>query len=70
MPGRMRVRDDAAPLDQWGPAVEPIAEGIYHGAALSVAPDGAGGLHVVTKSHEERLVYRHFDEPPSPRRWT
>jgi hypothetical protein len=60
-PTRMRVRDDADPLDTWGPVRDAFSDGIYHGAALSAVEDGGGGLHLVYKDETERLYYRHFD---------
>lgn len=58
---RFRVRDDAAPLASWTPVAAAFPEGIYHGAALSAVPDGAGGADVVYKDKTERLRVRHFD---------
>ena len=60
-PGRMRLRDDAAPLSTWSSATAVLSDGIYHGAALSAVADGAGGLHLVYKNVNESLYYRRYD---------
>jgi hypothetical protein len=60
-PGRMRLRDDAAPLSTWSSAAAVLSDGIYHGAALSAVADGAGGLHLVYKNVAEKLYYRRYD---------
>jgi hypothetical protein len=49
-PGRMMLRNDSDPLDQWSGPVDVFGEGIYHGAALSAAADGNGGLHLAYKA--------------------
>lgn len=60
-PTRYRIRDDSAPLDAWGPAAVAFPEGVYHGAALSVAVTPEGGVHLVYKDEAARLGYRFFD---------
>jgi hypothetical protein len=62
MPTRMRVREDSAPLAEWGAVANAFPEGIYHGAALSAVASGGGGMHLVYKSEDdEALYYRYFD---------
>jgi hypothetical protein len=60
-PTRMRIRRDGDPVETWGAVKTAFSEGIYHGAALSAAADGHGGMHLVYKDEMERLYYRHFD---------
>lgn len=61
-PARQRIRDDAQPVTDWGPATFAFGEGIYHGAALSAVADGDGGLHLVYKDKSSQsLWYRRFD---------
>src|SRR5205823_11664748 len=63
---RFALRDDGDPLAAWSaPAAafpdDPV-DGIYHGAALSAVADGTGGLHLVYKDHNLRMLwYRRFD---------
>ncbi|NTX34408.1 exo-alpha-sialidase [Myxococcus sp. CA033] len=61
VPTRMRVRNDADPVETWGPVREAFSDGIYHGAALSAVADGRGGMHLVYKDEQERLYHRRFD---------
>lgn len=61
VPGRMRLRADDEPLSSWSDPQVVFPDGLYHGAALSAVADGQGGLHLVYKSHAERLYYRRFD---------
>ena len=59
-PGYMRMRSDGDPVGSWsGPQVV-FPEGLYHGAALSAASDGSGGVHLVYKDVNEQLWYRHW----------
>ncbi|REG27354.1 hypothetical protein ATI61_110361 [Archangium gephyra] len=60
-PTRLRLRDDADPLDTWSAVRDAFSEGIYHGAALSAVADGRGGMHLVYKDESERLYHRHFN---------
>jgi len=58
--GYMRMRDDSDPLQAWGARQVVFPEGIYHGAALSAAGDGSGGVHLVYKDVGGQLWYRHW----------
>jgi hypothetical protein len=58
--GYMRLRDDSDPLQSWGARQVVFPEGIYHGAALSAASDGSGGIHLVYKDVGGQLWYRHW----------
>lgn len=67
-PAQLLRRRDADPPTQWSAQANAFADGahIYHGASLSAAPDGAGGLHLVYKQwvaspDTHRLYYRHHD---------
>jgi hypothetical protein len=67
-PARMRIRNDADIVTQWGPAQEAFLEGdgIYHGAALSAVADGIGGLHLFYRGYGgtpfiDELSYRYFN---------
>lgn len=60
-PAWFRMRMDSAPLDSWQPQQQAFPEGLYHGAALSAVSPGAGRMHLVYKSVDERLFYRAFD---------
>jgi hypothetical protein len=56
----MRVRADSDPLASWSSPQVVFPEGIYHGAALSAAGDGSGGVHLAYKANDERLYYRRY----------
>ena len=58
--GYMRLRDDSDPLQTWGARQLVFPEGIYHGASLSSAGDGSGGVHLVYKDVGGQLWYRHW----------
>src|SRR6266446_4355733 len=58
--GYMRLRNDSDPLQNWGARQLVFPEGIYHGAALSAAGDGSGGVHLVYKDVGGQLWYRHW----------
>ena len=58
--GYMRLRNDSDPLSAWSAREAVFPEGIYHGAALSAAGDGSGGVHLVYKDSAERLFYRRW----------
>jgi Big-like domain-containing protein len=63
---RFSLREDTDDPSAWSDPQEAFpdlgADGIYHGAALSAAPDGEGALHLVYKDQNElRLWYRRFD---------
>jgi photosystem II stability/assembly factor-like uncharacterized protein len=60
-PTRLRVRDDADPLDRWSAPQAVFPEGIYHGAALSAVRDGRGGMHLLYKDKSAVLWHRAFD---------
>ena len=60
-PGYMRIRSDGDALSTWGARQLVFSEGIYHGAALSAAGDGSGGVHLVYKDSAQELHYRHYD---------
>jgi len=58
--GYMRLRNDSDPLSTWSARELVFPEGIYHGAALSAAGDGSGGVHLVYKDSAQRLLYRRW----------
>jgi len=58
--GYMRLRNDSDPLSAWSVREAVFPEGIYHGAALSAAGDGSGGVHLVYKDSAQRLFYRRW----------
>jgi hypothetical protein len=58
--GYMRLRNDWDALSTWGTRETVFPEGIYHGAALSAAGDGSGGVHLVYKDSSERVFYRRW----------
>ncbi len=58
---RLRVRSDSAPLGSWGAVQRAIPEGIYHGAALSLAPGPGGVVDLVYKDEAERLHHRRWE---------
>src|SRR6185312_779864 len=60
-PGYMRLRNDSDSLGTWSARQAVFSEGIYHGAALSAANDGSGGVHLVYKDVDGVLWYRHWD---------
>jgi len=60
-PGYMRLRNDSDPVSKWGARRVVFPEGIYHGAALSAAGDGSGGLHLVYKDVNAQLWYRRWN---------
>lgn len=69
-PAQMRMRSDSDPVTTWSIATNafpaPDSSQIYHGAALSAAADGAGGLHLVYKewvgpTDEQQLYYRYYN---------
>jgi len=49
-PGYMRLRNDSDAVSAWGARQLVLSDGIYHGAALSAAGDGSGGVHLLYKS--------------------
>src|SRR6185295_9095513 len=59
-PGYMRMRSDSDALGTWSARQVVFSEGLYHGAALSSADDGSGGVHLVYKDVGEQLWYRHW----------
>lgn len=60
-PAYMRLRNDSDAPGVWGPRQVAFWDGIYHGAALSAAADGSGGVHLVYKNTDTQLWYRHWD---------
>jgi len=60
-PGYMRLRSDSDALGSWSARQVVFSEGIYHGAAMSAAGDGQGGVHLVYKDIAQQLYYRHWD---------
>jgi hypothetical protein len=60
-PGYQRMRSDSDPVGTWGARQVVFPEGLYHGAALSAAEDGSGGVHLVYKDVNEQLFYRHWN---------
>ena len=60
-PGYMRLRNDTDPVSTWGARQAVFPEGIYHGAALSAAGDGAGGVYLLYKDVGEQLWYRRWN---------
>src|SRR3954468_2076376 len=58
--GYMRLRNDSDPISTWGARQAVFGEGIYHGAAMSAAGDGSGGVHLVYKDDNEQLWYRRW----------
>jgi hypothetical protein len=68
IPAQMMTRNDSDPVTTWSPAVKAFADSarIYHGAALSAAADGVGGLHLVYKEwigspDVQQLYYRRYN---------
>jgi len=59
-PGYMRLRNDSDAVSAWGARQLVLSDGIYHGAALSAAGDGSGGVHLLYKDVNEQLWYRHW----------
>ncbi|HUJ24394.1 MAG TPA: hypothetical protein VLW85_00135 [Myxococcales bacterium] len=60
-PGYMRLRSDGDAVGAWSARQAVFSEGIYHGAALSAAGDGSGGVHLAYKDVDGVLWYRHWD---------
>ncbi|MFL5319320.1 MAG: hypothetical protein ACJ790_06655 [Myxococcaceae bacterium] len=59
-PARYFIRSDTASLTSWSGLTTAFAEGIYHGAAMSLVTLGST-MHVVYKDEAEVLRYRTFN---------